>query len=40
MISLDLMKSSEIRKAGDQSNRGIKNEANISYSGVVCDISF
>ena len=47
MISLDLMKSSEVRKAGDQSNRDIKNEAknnmfwrNISYSGVVCDISF
>ena len=47
MISLDLMKSSEVRKAGDQSNRDIKNEAknnmyriNISYSGVVCYISF
>ena len=31
MISLDLMKSSEIRKAGDQSNRGIKNEAKKQY---------
>ena len=46
MISLDLMKSSEVRKAGDQSNRDIKNEAKKQYVLkkyfllVVCDISF
>ena len=38
MISLDLMKSSEVRIAGDQSNYGLNNVLITSYLGIesVC----